>query len=55
MKDTKVEELITKVKDLLNQIDVINKELAKHDVQYTAKINPNLELTVSKFHQSVEY
>ena len=55
MKDPKVEELITKVKNLFNEIEIINRELTKHEVRYTAKVNPNLELSMSEFQQMVEY
>ena len=55
MKDPKVAALITKVKDLFNEIETVNRELIKHDVRYTAKIDPSLTLTVSEFRQMVEY
>ena len=55
MKDPKVEELITKVKDLFNEIETVNRELVKHDVRYTAKIDPSLDLTISEFRQMVAY
>ena len=55
MKDPKVEDLITKVKDLFYEIETVNRELIKHDVRYTAKIDPSLTLTVSEFRQMVEY
>lgn len=55
MKDPEIEELIAKTKNLFTELETVNRELAKHDVRYTAKIDPNLVITISEFTQLVKY
>lgn len=55
MKDPKIEQLIAKTKTLFTELENINRELIKHDVRYSAKISPDLVVTISDFTQVVRY
>ena len=55
MKDPKIEQLIAKTKNLFTELENINRELIKNDVRYSAKIGPDLVITISDFTQVVRY